>query len=127
MKLLISLGTGGALQAPEDVWTLPSISLYSAHLSDFLSAATFGEFPGENSLCQEREATLPVLTNAVFFHESNEICFCEEQGRTGFPIHHLHRGGLKARPLLIQRDNLKGRRISLKVLPGLFTQDKGSE
>lgn len=69
----------------------------------------------------------PILTNAVFFHESNEICFCEEQGRTGFPIHHLHRGGLKARPFLIQWDNLKGSTISLKLLPGPFTQDKGSE
>lgn len=59
MELLIFLGTKGTLQAPEDVWTLPSISLYSAHLSGFLSAATFGEFPGENSLCQEQEATLP--------------------------------------------------------------------
>lgn len=55
----ISLGTGRTLQALEDVWTLPFISLFSAHLSNFLSAATFGEFPGENSLCQEQEAMLP--------------------------------------------------------------------
>lgn len=56
----------------------------------------------------------------MFLHESNQIRFREEQWRAGFPIHHLHRSGLKARPFLIQWDNLKGRRISLKLPPGLF-------
>lgn len=80
----------------------------------------------KDKLSQKHKTALPILTNAMFLHESNEIRFREEQWRAGFPIHHLHCSGLKARPFLIHWDNLKERRISLKLHSGPLTIDKTS-
>lgn len=64
---------------------------------------------------------LQTLTNAMFIHECNEISFCEELGRAGLPIHHLHRGRLKTRPFLIHWDDLNkgGRKGKSVVKPEL--------
>lgn len=46
------------------------------------------------------------LTNAMLFHEGNEIRFSEQLRGTGLPIHHLHSAGLKAGTSLIDREGL---------------------
>lgn len=48
-----------------------------------------------------------LLTNAMLFHEGNEVGFGEQLGWTGLPIHHLHSAGLKAGASLIDRKGLR--------------------
>lgn len=42
-----------------------------------------------------------MLTYAMFFHQSNQICFSQVWRRRSLPTDHLQSGGLKHLPLLV--------------------------
>lgn len=48
-----------------------------------------------------------LLTNAVLFHEGDEVGFGEQLGGTGLSVHHLHSAGLKAGASLVDGEGLQ--------------------
>lgn len=63
--------------------------------------------PGNVGCSQAARYPDKLLTNAMLFHEGDEVGFSEQLGWAGLPVHHLHSAGLKAGASLIDREGLQ--------------------